>query len=228
MFDDGLFDLFSGAGAPCSGTDGSPHAARVRAPWGWPLAPDADTAGYPSGGASLELTLAGRPRTVTARPLEDGMLLLVQPEQTELLSAQTLLAVSHALQTPLEELFSAGGNARSGVGGAGGFQAPTFDRRLPAGALPAAPPVRPSARLRRRTERRTDAPAREDRALRLFRQPLPNKLESLCAEAWRLTAGKLPRGSFTAGSTESVWVRPSASCSQCTEIHAVRLDPAGS
>ena len=105
------------------------------------------------------------------------------------------------------------GNARSGVGGAGGFQAPTFDRRLPAGALPAAPPVRPSARLRRRTERRTDAPARKDRALRLFRRasasswnPFAPSLASRCGKS-------SPRGSFTAGSTESVWVRPSASCS---------------
>ena len=108
MFDDGLFDLFSepvlllrdGRIAACS--------AGARA-MGLAVGADAPTLpDIPSGGASLELTLAGRPRTVTARPLEDGMLLLVQPEQTELLSAQTLLAVSHALQTPLEELFSAG------------------------------------------------------------------------------------------------------------------------
>ena len=108
MFDDGLFDLFSepvlllrdGRIAACS--------AGARA-MGLAVGADAPTLpDIPSGGASLELTLAGRPRTGTARPLEDGMLLLVQPEQTELLSAQTLLAVSHALQTPLEELFSAG------------------------------------------------------------------------------------------------------------------------
>ena len=108
MFDDGLFDLFSepvlllrdGRIAACS--------AGARA-MGLAVGADAPTLpDIPSGGASLELTLAGRPRTVTARPLEDGMLLLVQPEQTELLSAQTLLAVSHALQTPLEELFSVG------------------------------------------------------------------------------------------------------------------------
>ena len=108
MFDDGLFDLFSepvlllrdGRIAACS--------AGARA-MGLAVGADAPTLpDIPSGGASLELTLAGRPRTVTARPLEDGMLLLVQPEQTEPLSAQTLLAVSHALQTPLEELFSAG------------------------------------------------------------------------------------------------------------------------
>ena len=94
MFDDGLFDLFSepvlllrdGRIAACS--------AGARA-MGLAVGADAPT-------------LAGRPRPVTARPLEDGMLLLVQPEQTELLSAQTLLAVSHALQTPLEELFSVG------------------------------------------------------------------------------------------------------------------------
>lgn len=108
MFDDGLFDLFSepvlllrdGRIAACS--------AGARA-MGLAVGADAPTLpDIPSGGASLELTLAGRPRPVTARPLEDGMLLLVQPEQTELLSAQTLLAVSHALQTPLEELFSVG------------------------------------------------------------------------------------------------------------------------
>lgn len=172
MFDDGLFDLFSepvlllrdGRIAACS--------AGARA-MGLAVGADApDTAGYP-----LRRRFAGAD---TGGPPPDGHGTPARGRDAPARAAGADRAALRAdasgclprAANPAGRAVFRRGNARFGVGGAGGFQAPTFDRRLPAGALPAAPPVRPSARLRRRTERRTDAPAREDRALRLFRRPL--------------------------------------------------------
>ena len=118
LFSSGLFDLFpqpvlfvqDGAAAACNAAArriGLSAGATVSDCFG----ADAPLLEQTEGASALTLTLAGRRCTVTARPAAGGLLLIADKveEETDALPAQTLLAVSLALQKPLADLLNAGG-----------------------------------------------------------------------------------------------------------------------
>ena len=102
FFTSGLFDLFT---QPVLLVQSGRFAACNAAARSLGLLPGGAAPAYtPEDGCAAELTLAGKPRQLVVRALGDGQLWVVQPEEADARAAQTLLAISGALQTPLQDL----------------------------------------------------------------------------------------------------------------------------